>query len=529
MGGETRTFNSIRNISIGVANQIFVTLLNFISRTIFIKTMGVEYLGINGLFSNILIVLSLAELGIGNAIMYAFYKPISEGDQTKISALMRYYKKLYTIVAMIVTFAGVLLIPFLPVFVNTEEEIKNVTIYYMLYLCNSAISYIFSYKASIINADQKMYITKLYSLIFFLVQFVLQSLLLIFTRNFIYYLTAQILCTFCNNYFLSIKAEKMYPYIKKGEILDRDERRGIFDNIKSLFLYKLGGVILNNSTNIIISIMIGTVWVGYYSNYGMCITALIQFISMIFTSMNASIGNLNVSAQPEHKCNIFNFLNFIAFWITGFAAVALFVLFNDFIIIWIGGEYVLGTVTVGAIILNFYIIGIINPVWIFRDSIGLFKHTKYVFMITAFLNILLSAGFGKLAGLSGILLAAPVSRLCTNFWYEPKMLYKIFFKQKSINYFKKQFKYFITLIIAAGTAYLLTRWITSVTLTGFIFKIFICVFIPNIIFYIILRKTPEFKYIKYNYLDKYRQGSGNKSGEKAKGRFQNGSKAQNIN
>lgn len=486
----------------GIANQVMVTLLNFISRTIFIKTMGVEYLGINGLFSNILTVLSLAELGIGNAIMYALYKPLSQDDRTKTAAIVQYYKKLYSIVALAVTVSGLLLIPFLPVLVNTDKKIANIATYYLLYLCNSVLSYLFAYRASIINADQKMYITKLYYLFFFVIQFILQAVLLVVTHNFLYYLAAQIICTFCNNYFLSRKAVRLYPYISSKEILDKNERRVIFDNIKSLFLYKLGGVLLNNSTNIMISIMIGTVWVGYYSNYCMYITALLLFINIIFSSMNASIGNMNISAAPEHKCSIFNILNFIAFWVTGFAAITLSILFNDFIVIWIGSEYVLDNLTVGAIILNFYIMGIINPVWIFRDSVGLFKHTKYVFLITALLNIVLSAILGRLSGLCGILLSASISRLCTNFWYEPLMLYRIFFNKKSAEYLKRQLIYFTILVIAGGTAYMLTKWISEVTLGGFIVKILVCCLIPNVLFYAFLRKTPEFNYIKENYINR---------------------------
>ncbi len=502
MPRETRTFNSMRNISVGIVNQVLITLLNFISRTIFIKTMGVEYLGINGLFSNILTVLSLAELGIGNAIMYALYRPLSREDRSKVAAIMQYYKKLYLIVAGAVTVAGLLLVPFLPLLVNTEKVIVNITTYYVLYLCNTVFSYLFSYRASIVNADQKMYITKIYYFVFYVIQFILQSILLVATRNFLYYLAAQILCTFCNNYFLSRKAAKLYPYIIGKAVLDKNERRAIFENIKSLFLYKLGGVLLNNSTNIIISIMIGTVWVGYYSNYGMYITALLLFINIIFSSMNASIGNLNISADPEHKCGIFNVLNFIAFWITGFAAITLFILFNDFIVVWIGSEYILDRLTVGAIILNFYILGIINPVWIFRDSVGLFKHTKYVFMITSALNIVLSVILGKLAGLGGILISAPVSRLVTNYWYEPLILYRVFFKKKSSEYFKKQLVYFTVMIISGAAAYILTGWIQEVTFGGFIAKVLICGLVPNVLFYVLLRKTAEFNYIKQNYISR---------------------------
>lgn len=498
----TRTFNSVRNISIGVVNQFVITVLSFVIRTIFINTLGVEYLGVNGLFYNILNIFSLAELGIGNAIVYALYKPISENNEQKIAALVRYYKKLYNCVAVFVAVAGMALIPFLPLLVKTEKPINHITLFYVLYLTNSVFSYLCAYKAAIINADQKMYIVKVYSFVFSVIQTVLQAIILIFLRNFICYIAAQIICTLLSNIFISKKANNLYPYIKSNVILDNQERKDIFKNIKSLFLYKLGGVILNNTDNILISVMIGTVWVGYYSNYNVIIYALLAFIGIIFTSVNASVGNLNATSDALNKYRVFNILNFLAFWIAGFASVCLFVLLKDFITLWLGKEYVFGSLTEFAVILNFYIVGIIQPVWVYRESTGFFNQTKYVFMCTAALNIILSVILGRIIGIGGVLLATAVSRLCTNFWYEPLVLYRMYFKQNVLFYLLRHLLYLLITLFAAVLTWFATLEVSGASFAGLIIKGIICLLIPNTVFCLALHKTYEFQYFKNNFLDK---------------------------
>ena len=178
---KSRTDNSIRNIIFGLISQVIILFLNFISRTIFIKILGNEYLGINGLFSNILMILSLAELGIGNAIIYSMYKPLASNNREKVTAIMNLYKKIYNIIALAIFIIGLTIIPILKFIVNSNIEMKYIIIYYLLYLMNSVISYLFASKTAILNADQKMYIVKIYTLIFTVLQIIIQIVLLYLT------------------------------------------------------------------------------------------------------------------------------------------------------------------------------------------------------------------------------------------------------------------------------------------------------------------------------------------------------------
>lgn len=496
MNVGARTINSVRNLVVGLGYQIILLLLSFISRTIFITTLGAEYLGINGLYSNILSVLSLADLGIGSAIIYCIYKPLAENDRAKISAFMNFYKRIYRYIAIAVGIIGVAVIPFLHVLVKTDAPIQQLELYYVLFLSNTILSYLFIYKSAIIIADQKLYLIKIYSFAFEIIRFILQIAILITTHNYILYLVIQLVCTFLNNLFIAYRSNKLYPYIKNLERrLNKAEKKAILENIKAMFLYKIGGVILNSTDNIIISSMIGTVWVGLYSNYLLLIGAVQAFTEIVYGSINASVGNLNVSEASPMKERVFRVINFSAFWIYGFCSSCFFVLLDDFILLWLGKEFCLGLPILIAIILNFYIPGMLKSTFLYRDTTGLFKQTKYVSLITAAINLILSILLGLQFGLAGILYATALSRLLTNVWFEPMMLYKTYFQQSSQKYFYKQFFYFILLVIICGLTFFAASFFNDGSVAAFVGKLILCLLLPNAIFTVLFYKTDEFQYL----------------------------------
>ncbi len=501
---KSRIYNSTKNIAFGLGNQILITILNFASRFIFIKILGEEYLGINGLFSNILTVLSLADLGIGNAITYSMYKPLAEGNQEKISALMNFYRKMYNIIAIAVTVVGLCMLPFLEFLVNTEEPIPYLHIYFILFLADSVVSYLLANRSAILTADQKLYITKVYHLIFQIIKSILQIVVLLITHNFIFYLVVQVLSTFATNVCGAIITKKIYPFLNRKAELAKSEKKTIFDNIKSIFLYKISGVVLNNTDNILISIIVGTIWVGYYSNYTMIVNSITTFTTIIFTAINSSVGNLNTEKNKEKQLKIFYVINMVCNWLFGFCTICLLVLVNDFITLMFGNTYVLDNMTTFIIGVNFYMAGSLNPIWIYRDTTGLFKQTKYVATITASLNIILSILLGKLWGIFGILVATAISRLLTNIWYEPFVLFHSFFKTTARQYAKKQVKNVICLLGAYTIILLLCSCLGEASYFSFILKMIVCVVLSNVIYWLINRHTEEYQYIKENVLVKYK-------------------------
>lgn len=491
---ESRTKNSIKNFSYAAFTQIINTLINFIARTIFIKILGQEYLGINGLFTNILTVLSFAELGIGSAIIFSMYQPIEKKDEEKLKSLMQLYKKAYRIIGIVVLLIGLSVTPFLDFIIKDSPNIpEKLWFIYLLFLVNTAFSYFFTYKKSIISAHQKEYIINRYKLIFYLIKNVLQIVLLLLTRNFIIYLLIQILCTFLENIVLSKKADKMYPYLKdeKFKEIAKEEKKNIFKNIKSLAVYKFGSIILNGTDNIIISKLIGVIVVGIYSNYILIITSVTSVVGTALTSFTASIGSLNAIASKEQKEKVFYEILFITVWVYGGCTIALLILLNPFIKIWIGDDYLLNYWTIVAIVLHFYINGIQFAGYTFRTTSGLFTKGKIAPIIATMINIILSIGLGYKYGITGIILATSIARLISTTWIDPFLLHKYEFKTSMTKFFVKYIKYFVIVVTNYCICYYITSFIGEGIL-NFIIKTIIVAIVPNLIFLLVFFRMPEF-------------------------------------
>lgn len=495
MGEKSRKKYVSLNIAAGTVNQVLSFVLQFICRTIFIRVLGVEYLGISGLFSNVLNVLSLADLGFGTAIIYSMYKPLAEQDTDKLAALMAYYKKVYNILAAAVAIIGISMVPVLPYIIKLKSNIPDLIIYYLMYVANIVMSYLLIYRSTIIIADQKSYLLSIYSMVCTVIQNIFQIIILVIWKNYLLYLSVSVLSTLILNLFQANKAKQLYPYLKEKRELDASAKNGIMENVKSMFLYKLGGVVMNDTDNILISAIVGTIYVGLYSNYLMVIYAVSAFTNIIFNSFTASIGNLNTKADKERQYEIFNIMNFIAFWIFGFCSACFIVLFNDFITLWVGAKYTFDMLVVIIIILNFCMPGTIRPVAIYRDTTGMFRQTKFVFLITAVINIVLSIILGKISGVFGILLATIISRLLTNMWYEPFILFKIYFKKKASLYFRRQILYWLVIVICCGGTYLLCGIFNNLSYLNFILKLITSIIASNMIIIAAFRRSKEFKYI----------------------------------
>lgn len=434
--GSSRTANSIRNIIFSFGYQFITILLSFVNRSVFIFTLGVSYLGISGLFSDILTMLSLADLGFGVALTYSMYKPLADHDYNRLAGLTNLYRKVYRIIALAVTIIGLLLVPFLKYLINLKHPIPHITLYYLMYLANTVASYLVVYKTSIITADQKDYILNKYRSYFSVLQTLFMTIFLWLTHNYFIYLLVQVTFTYMQNFYCSYIAGKMYPFINDRVRMPLKEVKEIFKNLYSVFLYKISGVLLNATDNTIISIMIGTGMVGYYSNYSMITTRLTGLINTIFYSLTASLGNLVVKENPKRRYRVFLVMQSVSSIFSTTCVICLMLLTQDFIRIWLGKSYVLSSYTLCAILLNFYLGVILLPIWVYREATGLYQQTKYVMVITAIINLILSVFLAKKMGVTGVLLASAISRLVTYFWYEPVLLFKKYFAESSLVYFR---------------------------------------------------------------------------------------------
>jgi O-antigen/teichoic acid export membrane protein len=252
----------------------------------------------------------------------------------------------------------------------------------------------------------------------------------VITRNYFVYLAVIVFCTFFQNIFISREADRLYPYLKeKPKALEKTEQDEVFSNVKAMFLYKSSGVLLSGTDNIIISKIIGTVFVGFYSNYLLIANSIMVFVDILYSSVTASVGNVIAKESKKKAFEVFQMMQSVSLIITFISTVCFGVLIQDFIHLWIGPKYMLDTLTVWAIILNFYLGGVVHPIWSFREATGMYLKTKYIMAICAVLNIILSIVLGIYFGIGGVVAASAISRVSTYFWYEPKILFEDYFDQ----------------------------------------------------------------------------------------------------
>ncbi|EUJ47614.1 lipopolysaccharide biosynthesis protein [Paenilisteria rocourtiae] len=459
---KTKTAFVAKNLLIGSGTQVIFLILSFINRTIFIYFLGKEYLGLDALFTNILMVLSFAELGIGNAIIFSLYKSMVDKNKARIKAIMALYAKAYRIIGLTVFIVGLLIMPFLNLFIKNPPNIpENIYIIYFLFLLNTAISYMFSYKKAIFSADQKEYIINVSQQIFFFIQSAVQLTYLYITRDYIGFVLIQVIGTFGLNVFLAIYANKKYTYLKgkTTEKLEKTEVKTIFQNVKALAMYKFGSIIMNGTDSIIIAAFLGLSVVGIYSNYLLIIAAVVTVLSRALNSITGSIGHLNNADDDKKKEQVFKQLFFIVAWIYFLLSIILFNIINPFITLWIGESFVLGTGTVLAIVASFYINGMQFPGYTYRTTMGLFRQGRYVPIAMAVLNIILSIIFAIYFGLTGVIVATIISRLVTTTIIDPYLVYRFGFKKKVGSYFKMYLSYATVTAIAFVASIPVMNWI----------------------------------------------------------------------
>lgn len=491
---DGRVKNSVRNIFYRIFSQLVTIVLRFISRSIFIYVLGVEYLGINGVFSEILQMLSLADLGFGTAMVFSMYKPLAIHDEVKLAQLVQLYKKIYTFIAITISIIGLSLVPFLQYIINLDTSIPFIRLYYLLYLANTVSSYVVVYKTCILTADQKSYITSKYNMIFSILSTIGCIVSLLITRQFVVYLVVQVAFTYINNFYLSHVASKMYPCINlKVSKLPLEESKEIFNNVKSVFIYKVANTLVGSTDNSIISVLLGTIVVGYYSNYTMVINNISLIINIIFSSVTASLGNLIVENNKKKNFSVYQTMQFISFFISSITLAGVYLLINDFIYVWLGEQYLLDNLVVIAIATNMFFSIVLMPVWSYREATGMYRQTKYVMVATAIVNLVMSVIMGKLIGLAGVLFATSIARISTYFWYEPKLLFRQFFNKNVKEYYLSIIiNIFVTLLVVFSCSFIFNNWVVT-TWTDFFEKFLILSMVLTLLTFLLYSWNKEEK------------------------------------
>lgn len=493
-----RSVYSIKNAIFAMGSNIVTILIGLVSQAVFLKTLGTEYLGVNGLFSNILSMLGIIELGIGSAIIYNLYRPIAEDDKEKIKSLMNFYKKSYRIIALIVLLIGVSIIPFLKSIVGEVSIKENIVYIYLLCLTDVVASYLLSYKRSILYASQKTYITNIVHIGYLFIMNVFQIIVLLLTRNYILYLIIKIICRILENIVITYIANKMYPFIKEKNVkqIDKETKGDIITKVKGLIFHKIGTFIVLGTDNIIISKFLGVVTVGLYSNYNLIIQAVTNLFSQMFDSITASVGNLLVEDNEQKSYKIYKNMLMINSWIFTFATAAITCLITPFIKIWIGEEYLLANNVLIVLMINFYIQGMRKTNLTFKGAAGIFHEDRFFPLLESAVNIVASIFFLHFLGLAGVFLGTITSSLVFILGSYPKYMYIPLFKRSYGQYIKDNFYYYILAFLVILVTVCIVNFIeVENVFVQLIINGVIVLIVSNVLQFLLFRKKEEFKYI----------------------------------
>ena len=499
MVNKTRSDYTMLNIVSGLGGYVVTFVLGLVCRMAFTRVFSAEYLGINGLFGNVLGMLSLAELGIGSAIVYALYAPLAKNDNGKIATLVKFYGKCYRVIAIVVLVIGLAILPFLNLIIKEPPQIKES--YYLIYLImlfNSVSGYFFAYRSSLLVAAQKNYLVTLVSNIVIIIQNATQIAAIFLFENYIVYMLIASVCGMATNIISSEIAKKQYPCIKEKHPapLEKEEKRSLVKNVRALTINKVGGLLVNSTDNIITTFFDGLATTGLASNYTLLSTSINSLLNIVFNSLNASVGNHNALEDTDHKYSLFKSINLANFWIYGWAAIGIFVISGDVVSVMFGADYVMELKIPLIIAINFYMVGMQNAVWTYYNTQGLFRRGRYITIFTAAINITLSIILGRVWGLFGILIATAISRLLTNTWYSPYAVFKYGFGMSVKPYFTRYAYYAVVLAATGGACWFICSFINFVPIVNTIIKVVICSIIPNLVFFLLFFRTKEFGVLK---------------------------------
>ena len=470
---KSKTINSSKAVALGVTYQVSKIIFAFVYRTLFIMVLSADYLGIEGLFVNVLSILSIAELGIGSIIAYRLYKPIKDNDVEKVARLMNFYRIVYLGIAGVVLLVGLIILPLIPYLINSTSTIPgdiNIYVIYSIYLARSVTSYFFVYKQSLLSADQKNYVISIFDIIVTFSRYAVEIALLFLTRNYTLILLVGMLVQLAANYIISLVITKKYKSVFKCRLnISKEEKKSIFKDAGSMLCHKISGAVINSTDSILLSIFIGITTLGLYSNYSMIITAVSAIVVQLFSSFISSIGKLHIENNTDKTFDVYSKLQFANHWVAGFCAIAYFCLFTPFITVWLGSSYLLNWEVVLCLCVSQYINinRFINGAFV--NATGLFVKDKIRAAAEAVINLVASILLVRKLGIAGIFVGTIISSVTTVFWREPMLVHKYVLKRHT------------------GIYWLDYLYFTVLTVATCIMCYVILSFIPNTIGYVILK------------------------------------------
>lgn len=488
-----------KNIAFGYIGNITSTVLGFVLRTVFIQRLDETLLGVNGLYTGVLTMLSLAELGIGTALNYSLYAPVANNDLEKIKSYMLFYKKAYLAIAGVVAGIGIILIPFLKFFIKDPGDygMQELTIYYLIFLFNTVSTYFVAYKYSLVNAQQKNYIQTNVLTLTKLATTISQIIVLLVTANFLFYLLAAATVELIQKIYVNQYLNRLYPYLRDKNVkpLEKEETQAVKEKTKALVCHKVGDVARLQTDSLIISSFIQVSLVGVVDNYTMVINSISGFVNIIFNSVISSFGNLIATESKEKQHEMFNIYRFVANWVYGLSAVGFYVLLTPLVYLWLGEKWLLGNGVIALILIDYYFKGDRIVLSNFKTAAGVFEEDKYLALIQGAVNLVISIGLVQTIGLSGIYIGTIISGLIANVT-KPFIIYRVCFGRGAGEYFWDTAKKLSVLAVTLAIVLFARKFLLQqITMISFVLTGVMIVLVYNVLFLICFGRTKEFGYL----------------------------------
>lgn len=496
----SRVKSATRNITFGYVGQIATTLMSFILRTVFLMHLSKQLLGVNSLYSNILAVLNMAELGIGTALNFSLYGPVARGETEKIKSYMQLYRKAYHIIALVVAVIGLGIIPFLGILVKNPGNIssRDLVLFYLIFLFNTVTSYFVAYKYSLVNAEQKNYIQTNVLTITKIVTVAIQIVVVVTTENFYLFLLTDAAVQLIQKIFVSKYLDKLYPYLKDKNVvkLAKEESDEVWKKTRALVFHKVGDVARLQTDALIISSLIEVSVAGFVDNYNLVIGSVSNFVNIIFNSVISSFGNLIATENKEKQFSMFKVYRFFASWVYGFSCIGFMVLLTPLIMLLWGDEWILPQAAVYCILIDYYFKGDRIVLSNYKTAAGVFEPDKYLALIQGAVNLVVSIVLVQTPlGLTGVYIGTIVSGLIANIT-KPVIIYGTCFDKKAWGYFADTFKYLLSMVLVLVTCELISRKvIADLNTVSFILMALIITVIFNGVYFILYGRSEEFKYL----------------------------------
>ncbi len=502
-----RTQKSLINVAISCGSYLICMVSTFIIRGMFSDIIGQEYAGVESAFLNAISMLAVVELGIGTGIVYKLYAPIAQGDNRKISLLLKFYKKAYSVIALVVFLAGTVVAVFIPNVINEDFGHSWLSFIFMLYLADTLASYLFANRRAMFVADQKNYVTtvcytaaQLLGLIFQLVMLNTLPAVIGTEAAVAVYLCIRITVRLIENISIAVLFKRKYPNIDPGikENISKDETADLFTRIKALMVHKVTGLSLQATSSLIVAKLVDVVRSGFYGNYLLISNAVNTIGTQFFNGITASFGDLYVSSGREAAYRRFKTIFFVNYMLYSFFAVSYFVISEPFVELWIGDKNaVFPTLTTALMSAYIYMYGIRQCIFVARNVTGEYTKDKWYAVVEALLNVVIGVVLVSKIGVIGIPIGNIISTLAIPFWVQSRIVYRDIFGVRVREYYLWYFKYFAVFLLSGALTYALSVALdTESVFADFVIRVGLCVILPNAINVAVFWRSEEFGVIR---------------------------------